>query len=238
MADTKGKQQCSCVTVFSAATAIEVTCVVCGGYKYETLRATTPSSAPPPRPLEQFYVVEAGGDGAVAKVVPESALKQELHAAMCCCDAAWSECETADVRDDIQQIDDDENWTKEYPDYQRFACRILHDQEDGSYVRVVRLTEPLAARAEAAPQSQPPTPFPGQCAKCGQYRQCHLCKEDIIDEFAHGYGERVPLAGRDVVPPRNPHSNLFTPGIAPVEDKGVAAPSVAHENSAADQEKK
>jgi uncharacterized protein (UPF0335 family) len=73
-----------------------------------------------PSAEEQMCVISATGDGARTWIVPASRLHDELHKAYCCCGvASWRECQTNGVIDMVTAIDDEDNWSHDYPDYQR-----------------------------------------------------------------------------------------------------------------------
>jgi hypothetical protein len=84
------------------------------------IRDATGEAESRPSAEEQMCVISATGDGARTWIVPASRLHDELHKAYCCCGvASWRECQTNGVIDMVTAIDDEDNWSHDYPDYQR-----------------------------------------------------------------------------------------------------------------------
>lgn len=96
---------------------------------------------------EKYFVVYGWGDGSVAKVVPESKLKQELHDQMCSCKDGFENCATEGIKDDVDSLDVDDNWTHEYPTDERRKFSL--DFEDGG-IDVIALSEPPSPVLECA----------------------------------------------------------------------------------------
>lgn len=88
----------------------------------------------------QYFVVEASGDGAVCKIVLESQLHDAVHGLLCTCDAGWEGCDTEWIREILKSLDDPIEWSRFYPTHQDHAWE--REFEDGN-VRAIRVTEPL-----------------------------------------------------------------------------------------------
>lgn len=68
---------------------------------------------------DQMFVIATSGDGAGAKIVTGSCLKQAVHAALCTCLNPPSDCESTGVPELIASLDDDDSWTHPYPSGKR-----------------------------------------------------------------------------------------------------------------------
>lgn len=87
--------------------------------------------------MESLYCVESGGDGASAQLVRGwAAMKKAVHDLMCCDGCGLGSCATEGVQQTVSSLDDDDEWTHDYPEYQRFRWTCVF--EDG-YIRVLNM---------------------------------------------------------------------------------------------------
>jgi hypothetical protein len=86
----------------------------------------------------EWYVLITTGDGAQCFLVPGEKLKEAVHEELCLCGEPWQECKTEHVKEMVESLDDDDEWTLEYPNYGRYQWRQRF--EDGS-IEVTRLTD-------------------------------------------------------------------------------------------------
>jgi len=84
------------------------------------------------------FVLETEGDGAACVIVTEAHLRQALHGRLCTCQEEWVKCGTPNIKEIIKSLDDDDEWSHPYPEYQRLKWEFRF--EDGA-VSVIRLAE-------------------------------------------------------------------------------------------------
>ncbi len=91
------------------------------------------------RGKEPLFVMIAHGDGARCWIVPESKLHEELHDCYCIAasDHKWENCRVEGVLPMVLAIDEDDSWTRWYPDYERFSYA---DHGEDYRLEIVRLS--------------------------------------------------------------------------------------------------
>jgi hypothetical protein len=112
-----------------------------------------PANVPiPPGPRPQLYVISVTGDGGQTTIVPEDKLKQALHDNYCACGKEWNKCNDEVITNTVAKLDDDEEWAKNYPDYER---HIWLDRGEDYTVQVMRVSSafPVAAPSAQTPHS-------------------------------------------------------------------------------------
>lgn len=97
------------------------------------------------RVVNDWFVIESGQDGAKAVIVHGiQTAADELHRQMCDCGGLrWIDCETPGLKKDVETLFDSADWT-DSNDGLPFRWQL--NFEDG-YVRVVRITDQVTARA-------------------------------------------------------------------------------------------
>lgn len=213
MADTKGKQQdvawkrdkvivcdsCHYSTDFYNSEGVCERCLRAKNYW-----ATTPSSAPPPRPTGQDL-------SALKQEFAELNVKYPHHRVLIELAGTWCQTHT---------------WESHLESLVRFAAQFRHNCTDPNCPGGL-VERNNRARAEAAPQSQP------------DFRKA---LQDLVDALQRVHDSD---AHRGVWTLYAVHGGKYPGPFYSEEFEGaklllsrVAAPPVAHENSAADQEKK
>jgi len=96
-----------------------------------------------------WYVIAVTGASACSKLVPGFQLHETMHELLCGCEKPWKvddlvECSSEGVAAVVMALDEDANWSHEYPDGS--PTRHTLECEEGR-IEVMRLFEaPRAAR--------------------------------------------------------------------------------------------
>jgi hypothetical protein len=101
---------------------------------------------------QEWFVICAQGDGPGTWVVPAEKLHETMHAQYCTCSKKWQDCTTEGVRQMVADLDDDDHWSHEYPDYAR---HVFTDHGEDYTLTVIRI-QPSELDAYSAPLRQVP----------------------------------------------------------------------------------
>lgn len=75
--------------------------------------------------MAQGWVIVAEGEGATAQIV-NGDLHEGVHKFMCLCGKPWQECLDAGIKNDVRQLNDDHEWTRD-EDGDNFSIHWKHE---------------------------------------------------------------------------------------------------------------
>lgn len=118
--------------------------------------AKSGAASPAEGPTAQLYVISVTGDGGQTTIVEESQLKQALHEAYCSCGKGLDKCEDEVIANTIARLDDPEEWTQNYPTYER---HIWLDHGEDYTVQVMRVSRVAERIGASGPKPSPRCPI-------------------------------------------------------------------------------
>ena len=110
-------------------------------------KVALPAQGEPP----QLYVISVTGDGGSTSIVEEKQLKQAVHDEYCSCGLEWTNCTDEVVKGTLANLDDEEQWTRHYPDYKRHSWT---DHGEDYTVEVLSVTKNHGGLAASPQQGQ------------------------------------------------------------------------------------